>query len=65
MTVKELIAQLETLPSKMRVVVDLHSEWTELTTIDIVEGYDNGGYVSSPSYSGRGVGRAQSFVHLS
>jgi hypothetical protein len=46
MTVKELIAQLAQFPPNMRVVVDLHSDYGEAASAQLVRAYDNGGYIT-------------------
>lgn len=48
MTVKELIAKLEALPPNHEVITDLHSEWSAVKAVGLVNGFDNGGYISRP-----------------
>jgi hypothetical protein len=53
MTVKELIEKLQSLPQNHEVITDLHSEYSEVETVKLMQGYENGGYVSRP-YPHRG-----------
>lgn len=46
MTVEQLIAALSKFPKRHQVIVDLHSEWASAGEPRLVEGYDNGGYIS-------------------
>ena len=64
MTVQELITQLSGLPSHLTVITDLHSEWTEISGSTLIEGYENGGYISRP-YDDRGKHRTHLYVHIS
>ena len=55
MTCEQLIALLKQQPPQMTAVVDLHSEFAEVTQVERFVGQENGGYVSRayPDASGR------------
>lgn len=46
MTVRQLIAHLHSFPQGHEVVIDRHSEFVVANRIQLITGFDNGGYVS-------------------
>jgi len=67
MTVNELIKKLQALNvPNHTVIVDLHSEYTEVTSLELLTGVEKGGYVSRnyPDASGRIDIRAKGYVHI-
>ena len=64
MTVEELIAKLQTMPPKHKAVVDLHSEYTEVSSVGLIIGVENGGYISRRYQDTPGQHRACGYVHI-
>jgi hypothetical protein len=63
MTVKELTDALSRYPADMRVVADLHSEYSEIISIETITGFENGGYVSR-AYRATDKTRVHGWVYL-
>jgi hypothetical protein len=64
MTCEELIAILQKLPPKMKAVVDLHSEYTEVKSVVVLTAFENGGYISR-AYRPEDVARSCGYVYFS
>ena len=64
MTVRELIEELGKMPPNHRVVTDYHSEYSDVETVELIVGYNNGGYVSRP-YSNEDKLKSHGFVRVS
>lgn len=48
MTVEQLVKELQKLPPGQTVVIDLHSEFTEVSKVTAILGFNIGGYISRP-----------------
>lgn len=65
MTIKELKVELEKVDENLTVVSELHSEYTENIEVRVMEGYDNGGYISHPyRYHGFQEHKVKNYLYI-
>lgn len=63
MKVKELIEQLQQMPQNYEVITDLHSEYSLVKSVSLVEAYEKGGYISR-SYQPSDKLRLHGYVYV-